>query len=162
MAKILFGSIGIFVLFVVFLLAVASGQDGAAKIEYARGQAASQIILASGQAEAMSIRAQAESALAHAQASQANALAFGIMMVSLTPWAILFTVSMLGFAVLGLLGYLGYLRHTQVQQPMPQIVYLPRPDLPRREVWKALEEGRKDIVVLGRTYAEKNPSWREK
>lgn len=150
MAKYLFMGIGIFVLFTVFLMIVASGQDGAAKVEYARGQA-----------EAMVIRAQAESALAHAQASQANALAFGIMMIALTPWAILFTVSVLGFAVLGLLGYLGYLRHTQVQQSVSTIVYLPRPDVPRREVWRTLTERQKDIIIWS-DYAEKDTIWREK
>lgn len=141
MVKVFIGAILLFGLFMAFILVLSSGLDNQthatmaqAHLEYTRAAN-----------EAMVIRAQSQAALNSAQASQANAIAFSMTMMTLVPWGVLFAVSLLGMGILGLVLTLGYFRHTE--QMRPQIVYLPNPELPRREVWNSLSASR-DIIQI--------------
>lgn len=138
MGKVLLGAVLFFGLFVGFLIVLSSGLDAQSKATMAQAH----LEYTRGEIQANLIRAQSQAALNSAQASQAHALAFSITMMSLIPWGVLFTVSLLGLAIVGLVFVLGYFRHIERTTPYPQqIVYLPPPDLPRREVWNALSSG---------------------
>ena len=144
MAKILFGGIGLFILFIVFLYVVGVGLDeksrslnAQANLEYTRAQAEAQII-----------RAQSQASLDYAQSSQANALATGIYLTTMLPWGVLFVVSLLGLGVLGLAFTLAYFRHSEVKQVVYQ---LPRNDtypgyLSQKEMWQILANNRELIL----------------
>lgn len=147
MIKILLGGLIFFGLFVGFLYLLSSGLDAQSRatmaqahLEYTRAEAQANIIRASSQA-----------ALQSSQASQQNALAFSMVLMTLIPWGVLFTASLLGLGVLVLVFSLAYFRHKDRQIPqIPSrhfVIYLPNPELPRREVWQALS-GNREIIPL--------------
>lgn len=103
--------------------------DARANLEYARGQA-----------QAMVIEAQAESRLHSAQA-------WAITAAAIIPFLALAIVGLLGLAIVALSIALTF-RPKQPEQV--QVLYLPPPQVPRREIWQAMVEIREALLVEGR------------
>lgn len=101
-------------------------------------------IYAHGQSQSMIIQAQAESRLHSAQATAVIMTSFSM---SLLPWGALTVASLFGLSIVALFGMMALKRMEQPHIIERQIVYLPAPEIPRREVWRQLSEIKEKVVI---------------
>lgn len=97
------------------------------------------LVAAQGQARLDSAQASAVQTAASSQALLTASQAFAITMTAALPW---FILGLLGLGVLGV-AVMGIIVMVMLsKRPENKVVYLPPPQMPRIEVWRALEDMR--------------------
>ncbi len=147
MRKYFSGCMGfiLLVLLVALAIALAVNQtlDSAGEYERAKGDAESQVITAHGLASLN----RAEAALLRSEATLLRAEAFVVRMHSILPYTVLGVMGLFGLSLLALA--LAVIVRQPASRPVVerQIVFLPGPNTPRRDVWQLMDKGTEIIAI---------------
>lgn len=105
-----------------------------------------------GQAESMIVRAHGIASLDRAEAAAIRAEAFTAKMLSMLPYAVLAVLAVLGLAVVALAFVIVSKRAgpgwNQPQIIERQIVYLPPPNMARRDIWRLMSHTGSDAMIV--------------